>query len=142
MSEQYPIFLPDPPGSPSSLVPAPGGSYISWDADAVYTYYNGNWGKSPRTIVHWDEIDQDARFLLLNKTQELSLTEKENALRSLGIDRAHIIGELFDEDANYGLCKYTNDWRDSGTGDPEEYPLTLTRYAIVHLFGEMITEYG
>lgn len=142
MSEQYPIFLPDPPGSPSSPVPAPGGSYISWDADAVYTYYNGNWGKSPRTIVHWDEIDQDARFLLLNKTQELSLTEKQNALRSLGIDRAHIIGELFDEDTNYGLCKYTNDWRDSGTGDPEEYPLTLTRYAIVHLFGEMITEYG
>lgn len=57
--------------------------------------------------------------------QGLTSYEKQNALRNLGIDKA--------DTEHYGLVKYTDDWQYSG-GGTEDFPLTLTRSAIVDLF--------
>lgn len=61
---------------------------IAWDGSGVYTYTNGAWGKSPRLGTNWDDLTNDARFLLVNKIMELSDTELANVLKTLGIGSA------------------------------------------------------
>lgn len=84
----------------------------------------------------WDDLEpgdiddqgheHPVRFLIVHKdTQGLTSYEKQNALRNLGIDKA--------DTEHYGLVKYTDDWQYSG-GGTEDFPLTLTRSAIVDLF--------
>lgn len=106
---------------------------IAWDVHAVYTFYNGTWGITPRYTSCWNDVTATFRPLLMDKPMEwtrpdgtedvaLKLLQRQVALGNLGI--AHATTE------SYGLVKYTEDWTDDGTGDPEEAPLTLTRNAV------------
>ena len=61
---------------------------ITWDSTGVYTYTNGAWGKSPRLGTNWDDLANDARFLLVNKVISLSDKELANILKTLGIGPA------------------------------------------------------
>lgn len=106
---------------------------IAWDVHAVYTYYNGTWGITPRYTTCWNDVTATFRPLLMDKQMEwtrpdgtedteLKLLQRQVALGNLGI--VHATTE------SYGLARYTDDWTDDGTSDPEDVPLTLTRQAI------------
>lgn len=106
---------------------------IAWDVHAVYTYYNGTWGITPRYTSCWNDVTATFRPLLMDKPMawtrpdgtedtELKALQRQTALGNLGIANATT--------ESYGLVKYTDDWTDDGTGDPSDAPLTLTRHAI------------
>lgn len=61
---------------------------IAWDEDAIYTYVNGVWGKTPRTTTNWGDYTAHSRFLLVSGPQNLSAAEQETAQQNLGIDSA------------------------------------------------------
>lgn len=107
---------------------------ITWDNNAIYTFYNGTWGKSPRTVGYWDEIDENTRFILCDRDQELSPVEKQTALRNIGVLPATT--------DRFGIVRYTDSWQDTGSGDPGEYPVTLTRRAIIELCKHTFDEHG
>lgn len=75
------------PGSPASQ----GDTMECWiHEDGFYTWDDGMWGKSPRMQAHWDDTvksDDGAyvRFLIVHKDQELTDTEKEQALKNIGL---------------------------------------------------------
>lgn len=107
---------------------------IIWDDKAVYTFYNGTWGKSPRTVSNWDDLDKDVRFVLCNKEQTLTDIEKQTVLRNIGVLPATT--------ERFGIVRYTDNWQDTGSGDPGDYPVTLTRRAIIELCEHTVDEHG
>lgn len=89
-----PKFQSTTPTSP--IVPGESGA-IAWDQDGVFTYCEGMWGKTPRVYSHWEELDQNSRFLLVNKEQPLLDSEIANVRNSI---------KLFDATTNQkGLVK-------------------------------------
>lgn len=107
---------------------------IAWDNNAIYTFYAGTWGKAPRTVLHWDELDENTRFVLCDREQSLSNVEKQTALRNIGVLPATT--------ERFGIVRYTDSWQDTGSGDPGEYPVTLTRRAIIELCKHTFDEHG
>ena len=81
-------FITVAPSVPGGHTEAGEEGQIAWDSTGVYTYTNGAWGKSPRLGTNWDDLTNDARFLLVNKIMELSDTELANVLKTLGIGSA------------------------------------------------------
>lgn len=130
---EIPDTLPHTPIDPNQPAEP---NLITWDRGAIYTSYDGSWGKTPRMTVYWNDIADDGstRFLVCNKQQELSSVEKERALKNLGIQPATT--------TTFGLVRYTDNWQDTGSGDPGYYPVTLTRTAIVALCNYIMSEYS
>lgn len=81
-------FITIAPGTPSGPTSEGTEGQITWDSTGVYTYTNGAWGKSPRLGTNWDDLTNDARFLLVNKVMSLSPGELANVLKTLGIGPA------------------------------------------------------
>lgn len=79
-SSLSPKFQPTAPTSP--IVSGETGA-IAWDQDGVFTYCEGMWGKTPRVYSHWEELDQNSRFLLVNKEQPLLDSEIDNVRNSI-----------------------------------------------------------
>lgn len=70
------------PGTPTSLAVSP---------NAVYTYildpdgmYSG-WGKTPRYIDNWEDLDGNVRFVPMHVSIEATDAEKETARRNIGV---------------------------------------------------------
>lgn len=68
-------------------------SNIAWNENGVYTFSNGLWGKTPRLLTSWEDLDSESRFLLVNKSVELSPKEIYNARTSLNISHATTTNE-------------------------------------------------
>ena len=82
---------------PTSPIVSGESGAIAWDQDGVFTYCDGMWGKTPRVYSHWEELDQNSRFLLVNKEQPLLDSEIDNVRNSI---------KLFDATTNQkGLVK-------------------------------------
>lgn len=54
----------------------------------LYSYENGQWGKSPRYNTNWNDLDQDTRFLLVSKIMSMSQEELAVAWQNLGLGPA------------------------------------------------------
>lgn len=130
---EIPDTLPHTPIDPNQPAEP---NLITWDCGAIYTSYDGSWGKTPRMIAYWNDIADDGstRFLICNKSQELDSIQKEQALKNLGIQPATT--------TTFGLVRYTDNWQDTGSGDPGYWPVTLTRKAIIELCEHTIGEYS
>lgn len=125
------VTIPDSiPGDPTVHGEA---NQIIWDASSIYTYYNGTWGRSPRTVDHWNDLEGDVRFVLCNKEQLLTQEQKQIACKNLGILPATT--------ERFGIVRYTDNWQDTGSGDPGFWPVTLTRTAIIELCKHQFEEY-
>lgn len=125
------VTIPDSiPGDPTVQGEA---NQIIWDASSIYTYYNGTWGRSPRTVDHWNDLEGDVRFVLCNKEQLLTQEQKQIACKNLGILPATT--------ERFGIVRYTDNWQDTGSGDPGFWPVTLTRTAIIELCKHQFEEY-
>ena len=61
---------------------------IAFDRDGMYSYKEGTWGKSPRVITHWEDLDENSRFLLTNRALNLSEQEIKNVRESIDIKNA------------------------------------------------------
>lgn len=61
---------------------------ITWDSGGVYTYLDGEWGKSPRFTGHWEDFTEASRFLRVDGAQELSEDEQAQGIKNLGITEA------------------------------------------------------
>lgn len=81
-------FIAIAPGTLSGPTSEGTEGQITWDSTGVYTYTNGAWGKSPRLGTNWDDLTNDARFLLVNKVMSLTPGELANVLKTLGIGPA------------------------------------------------------
>lgn len=81
-------FVTIAPSVPGGVVSDGSEGQVTWDGSGVYTYTQGAWGKSPRLATNWDDLTDDARFLLVNKIMQLSDTELANVLGTLGIGPA------------------------------------------------------
>lgn len=68
-------------------------SNIAWNESGVYTFSNGLWGKTPRLLTAWEDLDSESRFLLVNKSVALSSKEISNARTSLNISHATTTNE-------------------------------------------------
>lgn len=69
----------------SSASESPGSDNIlAVDATGAYTFYsNSGWGKSPRYTSHWDDLNENVRFLKVDEPMSLSINEIQNAWASL-----------------------------------------------------------
>lgn len=114
------VQLGDVPEGPTS---DPQEQSISWDENAIYTYYMNSWGKTPRTVAHWEEWDSTTRPVLLDKTQTISDIERQTALRNLGIDNASL--------TKTGLIQFTDDPNNTEGK-------VLTRRALIELIHSVI----
>lgn len=74
--------VPDNPSSPGTL------AGMTWDSGGVYTYLDGEWGKSPRFTGHWEDLTETSRFLRVDDVQELTFKEQQQAIQNLGITEA------------------------------------------------------
>lgn len=94
-------FVTIAPSVPGGVISEGSEGQVTWDGSGVYTYTQGAWGKSPRLATNWDDLTDDARFLLVNKIMQLSDTELANVLGTLGIGPA--------SNTTPGLVKITSD---------------------------------
>lgn len=81
IKEGFVSFVDTPTGTPGT------DAAISWGVDGIYTFTSG-WGKTPRYTTNWDDLDATTRFLLVDKDQNLSDTEKQQGRLNLGFDAA------------------------------------------------------
>lgn len=79
--------------TPSGTVSPGAEGNMAYGVDGIYSYYNGQWGKTPRCLDHWDELDETARFLLVNKV--MSLTDEERAILEQNVGVSHATAENF-----------------------------------------------
>lgn len=130
-SPTIPPFIPTGPtdeGLPGQIV---------WDRECIYTFDGAHWGRTPRAVSSgaWDDLytpegGPSARFLLVSKSQSLTDLEKEQAQLNIGLLPATT--------ESFGIVRYTDSWMDNGSGDPGDYPVTLTRHAIMELIGNKL----
>lgn len=130
-SPTIPPFIPTGPtddGLPGQIV---------WDRECIYTFDGAHWGRTPRAVSSgaWDDLytpegGPSARFLLVSKPQSLTDLEKEQAQLNIGLLPATT--------ESFGIVRYTDSWMDNGSGDPGDYPVTLTRHAIMELIGNKL----
>lgn len=81
-------FITMSPGVPGSSADAGTDNQIALDPTGIYTYYEGQWGKSPRVYNNWDDFTETTRFLRVDALQALTSEEVEAALRNLNIEKA------------------------------------------------------
>lgn len=134
MPDVYPTIPPFIPNGPTDEG-LPG--QIVWDRECIYTFDGAHWGRTPRAVSSgaWDDLytpegGPSARFLLVSKPQSLTDGEKEQAQINIGLLPATT--------ESFGIVRYTDSWMDNGSGDPGDYPVTLTRHAIMELIGNKI----
>lgn len=85
LTSSYINYIASAPTSPNT----PGEeNAIAFDRDGVYSYKEGTWGKSPRVTTHWEDLDEDSRFLLTNKALTLTEQEINNVRESIDIKPA------------------------------------------------------
>lgn len=76
----------------SSSADSPGyDNVLAVDATGAYTFYsNAGWGKSPRYTSHWDDLNENVRFLKVDEPMSLSANELQNAWSSLELRIAEL----------------------------------------------------
>lgn len=84
LSETMVSYSPVTPTSPASDGDT---GQITHGDGAVFTYYNGEWRKSPAYSKNWADIDKNTRFLDVSRVMVLSDEEVENlrAMLQIGI---------------------------------------------------------
>ena len=85
LAASYINYIDSAPTSPNVIGKE---NAIAIDRAGIYSYKEGTWGKSPRVTTHWEDLDENSRFLLTNRALNLSEQEIKNVRESIDIKNA------------------------------------------------------